>query len=181
MSGVEGVDMPKAIEADWELIKARYITGNSPRVLAAEFNLPVSAISKRVQRGGWLRLRTGVKQNVDRLVERAVTLTLAEKSAKVRDGLADELMRQVESVGRLPVRRGLRALSDRAELAQKMAASSARVFGWEPGASMQIALISGCSLDDLELVQDGEQSREAASVAAPLALGGVQSAEGLPG
>ncbi len=160
MSGVEGVDMPKAIEADWELIKARYITGNSPRVLAAEFNLPVSAISKRVQRGGWLRLRTGVKQNVDRLVERAVTLTLAEKSAKVRDGLADELMRQVESVGRLPVRRGLRALSDRAELAQKMAASSAKVFGWEPGVSVNVGIIGAFDPDDLELMVPPAQQPE---------------------
>ncbi len=152
--------MPKAIEADWELVKARYVTGSSPAQLAAEFNVPVSTIRKRAQRGRWLRLRTGVKQNVDRLVEQAVSLTLAEKSAKVRDGLADELMRQVETVQRLPVKGGVRALSGRAELAQKMAASSAKVFGWEPGVSVNVGIIGAFDPDDLELMVPPAQQPE---------------------
>ncbi|MBI2928372.1 MAG: hypothetical protein HYY24_22110 [Verrucomicrobia bacterium] len=172
--------MPKAIEADWELIKARYITGSSSSQVAAEFGLSVGAIQKRAMRGGWTRLRTGVKDNVSGLVKQAVEMTLAEKSAKVRDGLADELMRQVETVQTLPVKGGLRALSERAELAQRMAASSAKVFGWEPGINLNLAVVTG-SLADLGDLDDGEQSHQVASVAAPLALAGVQSAEGVSG
>jgi hypothetical protein len=122
-------DMPKAIVTDWEMIKVRYVTGSLPKDLAAEFGVSIVAIKKRAGRGNWIRLRTATKSNVSTMVEKALT-TFPEKSKRVKEGLADELVRQTETLERVPSKKTIKDLSARAALASTVAQTAGQTFGW---------------------------------------------------
>jgi hypothetical protein len=121
--------MPKAIQADWELLKARYIVGASPKQLADEFGVSLVALRRRIVRGRWVRLRTGVKEDVSQAVEKTL-ISLRAKSERVKERLADELVRQTEALEHVPSKKNLKALSARSAIASTMATTSEKVFGW---------------------------------------------------
>ena len=137
--------MPKALPADWELLKARYIVGASPKQLADEFAVSLVALRRRIVRGHWFRLRTAVKQDVSQAVEKTLA-TLQQKSERVRARLADELVRQTETLEVMPSKKNLADLSSRSDLASTVARTASVVFGWnessEPPPLVNIAVMS---------------------------------------
>ena len=66
-------------KADWETIKAEYITGNvSYRVLSNKYNIPFRTVSDKGKKENWTKLRKEyrddvVKKTVKRVSARVVT------------------------------------------------------------------------------------------------------------
>jgi hypothetical protein len=122
--------MPKALNADRELVKSLFVQGFTPTQIARKMGLNADTVSTWSKRGSWTALRSKTYDSLNQPLENLAAMTIAEHSARVRDSLAQDLHATADTLRQTPVETDLEHLGRRAEVNQKLAASAGKVFEW---------------------------------------------------
>jgi hypothetical protein len=129
-----GVDstMPKALlNVDHELVKALFVQGFTPTQIARKSGLNANSVATWSKRGNWTAIRSKTCESLSQPLEKLASLTIAERSTRVRSALADELGESITVLRQTPPKPELEHLNQRAEVTGKLTGSAAKVFGWD--------------------------------------------------
>ena len=124
-----------------ELVKALFVQGFTPTQIARKTGLNADTVSTWSKRGNWTALRSKTCESLSQPLERLAALTIAERSARVRSELADELGESVGALRQTPAKPELQHLNQRAEVAGKLASSASKVFGWEGDGETPLVIV----------------------------------------
>jgi hypothetical protein len=97
-----GSAKPKALNFDGELVKALFVQVFTPTQIAHKTDLNADAVSTWSKRGNWTALRSKACEYWHQPLEKVAAVTIAERSARVRSALADELGGSVGALGQTP-------------------------------------------------------------------------------
>lgn len=131
---------------DWRLIETLFMGGASHRELAQQFGLQYGCIRMHMHRHGLTKARKRAQelQPAEEASDpRPLNTMLGEKSARVRNSLANELMNATEALQSIPIPKAVRPFKQRAEAANTLALSAEKVFGWQGDlSSMKIDIVA---------------------------------------
>jgi hypothetical protein len=144
--------MPKPLNADWGLAEVLYIQGVAYKAIAAKVGVTEASLRQRAHRYRWSALRTAALRAVSETVTGHTGMTLIERSRQVRGTLAEDLVESANALRGTAIEPGLAHLGERVEVAQKLASSAGKVFGWDsdskPGALIIMGQMAGTDPDD---------------------------------
>lgn len=81
--------------ADWEKIRAEFLSGTSAAEISRQFGVPASTVRQRARRGGWKQAREEIEQEARDEFRRQVTAatqSVAEKLAAAESRALDDLI-----------------------------------------------------------------------------------------
>jgi transposase len=116
--------MPKAIEADWDLIQTLYTAGTSANEISRKMGVSVSAIQTRASRHDWRRLAAEVASKVSRDAQQAAK----EVGDQLRQELGLHLKAHVKSI---PQARGWKHAARINQELVPLISNAQKVFGWQ--------------------------------------------------
>jgi hypothetical protein len=129
--------MPSALSEDSrELARELFMQGLSVAVISRKIGLNANTVSTWTKRGKWAELRSKLEHNLDGPGEKLACMTRAERSAAIRDALAEELQEQIAVLRGSPVQ-SPRELANgktgqgRSAVAKLIAESAALVHDWD--------------------------------------------------
>ena len=143
--------MPKALNYDRELVKALFVQGFTPTQIARKTGLNANSVATWSKRGDWTAIRSKTCESLSQPLERLAALTIAERSARVRSALADEVGESVGALRQTPAKPELQHLNQRAEVAGKLTGAAAKVFGWSDSSSGNAILVLGMMKQALDV------------------------------
>jgi hypothetical protein len=95
-------------------------------------------------------------------VSQSVTKTLMERSAEVRDGLAEDLCESVRALRGTKILSSLPHLDERAEVANKLVSSASKAFNWNNQIEKPLIIIG--EIENMDPYRDRVQPIERAQV-----------------
>jgi len=126
--------MKPPLNVDWELIKHLYLKGVQPHLLAQQFSINVHSLKKHAQRHEWTALKAKCNEYVslnEPTNSPTKTVSIAERSKAVREGLALDLHGTVEMLPKLQRSTKAARLRERQAVVDQVATTSEKVFGWD--------------------------------------------------
>jgi hypothetical protein len=126
-------------------VKALFVQGFTPTQIARKTGLNADTVSTWSKRGNWTALRSRTCESLSQPLEKLAALTIAERSARVRSALADELGESVGALRQTVAKPDLQHLNQRAEVSGKLTSSASKVFGWYDGGETPLIVIGEMS------------------------------------
>ncbi len=111
-------------------MKALFVQGFTPTQIARKTGLNANTVATWSKRGNWTGLRSKTCENLSQPLEKLAAVSIAERSARVRSALADELGESVSALRQTPLKPSLAHLDERAGVTQKLAGAASKTFGW---------------------------------------------------
>jgi len=166
--------MPKALDVDWELIKALFCQGFNFKQISEKVGVKPQSVRSRANRLKWysLRARTTneLKASAQPGLAMSVAQDLATASNKARNSLSDELHEQIEVIRNKRVTKGIQAIGQRAQVVNTITQTASKVYGWDSENDQRLCnvlVLAGYELPEEKPVQAIEVSSSVSPTESP--------------
>lgn len=126
--------MKPRLDVDWDLAMVLYTKGVQPSVIAQQLEINVHSLKKHAQRHEWTALKAKCNEYVslnEPTNSAKKTVSFAERSKAVREGLALDLHGTVEMLPKLQRSTKAARLRERQAVVDQVATTSEKVFNWD--------------------------------------------------
>ena len=155
------IHMPKAHPKELrELAFSLYLQGLTLPKVAEHVKLPVRCVQGWCTRQDWRQRKAQVQAKIAEVPAKSAALAVAEQSVRTRELLAATLKTDADAFANIYRRSGLHALELNAK-AEPLVRNAAKVFGWEPGVSVQIGIIGESTASDFDDVVESNAKLDA--------------------
>jgi hypothetical protein len=93
--------MPRPLKLDWELGKALALQGFTQAEIADKLGCKLGTVSQHAHRHKWSELIAKTRENVTKLVSERVGESMAQKGAKHRERVFEEVEKSLETIAKL--------------------------------------------------------------------------------